>query len=496
MEELKRENERLREENGQLREEVRHLRLRLGISEGLPPAAGGGRKEVAVCDRRCGHALPKLMALLCAKICIVSTPEHGGPPDERGGYSVPVMSGLERLAGYVFPQVLGSYDFKGSASQRECAAQVPDRDIHDWGDPAEIEKTQWFRYWSGRVRSALSATVLQSVPAAGDLLVKGCNTVGLNVAAGSRTLFAVSLAGGTVTQTEYKALPRLISGTVADLSTRDLELGGITVKWLHFESFEDLVKALQGYGGLDYGGDMSDRQKFGLPGRWVDGPYNEAHDLLKGVPGATPAERRAFLLAPQPREQGQLNAKLANAIRAKDAERTRELLGLGPDNAAVAGAEGSSSVYADPNFSPWEDGERFFSFAASKFNLEAMEALLAAGADPCAVKNDGYCALAVAVQVGAQAPTKLPGVAERVEAVVERCAQAQLGTSYAAHVASLTVGARVTWTTKLGPASEAGDFAGTIVAVNDARAVGFTRLVEGASSGEQVWLNPGHLRLG
>ena len=134
MEELKRENARLREENGQLREEVQHLRLRLGISEGLPPAAGGGgEKEVAVCDWRYGHALPKLMALLCAKICIVSTPEHGGPPDERGGYSVPVMSGLERLAGYVFPQVLGSYDFKGSASQRECAAQVPDRDIHDWG---------------------------------------------------------------------------------------------------------------------------------------------------------------------------------------------------------------------------------------------------------------------------------------------------------------------------------------------------------------------------
>ena len=40
------------------------------------------------------------MALLCAKLCIVSTPEHGGPPDERDGYSVPVISGLERLAGY------------------------------------------------------------------------------------------------------------------------------------------------------------------------------------------------------------------------------------------------------------------------------------------------------------------------------------------------------------------------------------------------------------
>ena len=137
-----------------------------------------------------------------------------------------------------------------------------------------------------------------------------------------------------------------------------------------------------------------------------------------------------------------------------------------------------------------------FSCAAQNFNLEAMEALLAAGADPCAVRNDGICALAVAVQCGATAPTELPGVAERVEAVIERCAQAQLGTSYAAHVASLTVGARVTWTRKRNAASEAGDFAGTIVAVDDARAGGWTQLVEGASSGTRAWFNPGHLRLG
>ena len=71
-------------------------------------------------------------------------------------------------------------------------------------------------------------------------------------------------------------------------------MGGVNIRWLHFETLEDFLKALQGYGGVDFGGDMHARQDFGLPGQWTDGPYHEAHDLLKGVPGATPEERRAI----------------------------------------------------------------------------------------------------------------------------------------------------------------------------------------------------------
>ena len=48
-------------------------------------------------------------------------------------------------------------------------------------------------------------------------------------------------------------------------------------------SVEDYLKALQGYGGIDYGGAMQANKKFDLPGRWVDGDYNPEHDLLKGV---------------------------------------------------------------------------------------------------------------------------------------------------------------------------------------------------------------------
>ena len=114
--------------------------------------------------------------------------------------------------------------------------------------------------------------------------------------------------------------------------------------------------------------------------------------------------------------------------------------------------------------------------------------------DECAVCNKGYCALSMAVQCAATAPTELPEVAERVEAVIERCAQAQLGTSYAAHVASLTVGARVTWTNKLNDASEAGDFAGTIVR-HDADDESRPFEVEGAISGQLCRFPPSQLRL-
>ena len=435
-----------------LRKQLAELGRKLAAEAAAPaPAlAAGGRLEVRVCDAAYGHALPKLLDLLGARMVIVSTPEFGGPPDPRdGGYRVPVMSTLERVADFVVPLVYPGYDFKDSASAQDCAAQVPDRDLvaADWARPEMIEITQWFRYWGGRVRSGLAATLLMSPPAARELQIIRCGVgerSGLLIPKGGRVAFAVSFSGGHVTQTERRALPRLINGTVSDLSARDLDLGSVAIVWLHFETLEDYLKALQGYGGIDYGGDVYQRRKFDLPGRWIDGPYNAAHDLLRGVPGATPEERRAFLLAPQPPSPAQLTRQLNKAMEAKDAARVRQLLGLAADNAPLPPAE-RAPLCADPN-APTALGCPMLVLAAETFNLEAMEALLAAGADPRQVKPDGFCALSKAVQYAAQAPAEAEGVAERVAAVIERCAQAQLGTSYAAHVASLTVGAAVTWT--------------------------------------------------
>ena len=61
-------------------------------------------------------------------------------------------------------------------------------------------------------------------------------------------------------------------------------------------------------------------------------------------------------------------------------------------------------------------------------------------------------------------------------------------------VASLTLGAAVTCTVKGNAVSKAGDFAGTIVAVDDSRATGYTRLVRGAKSGKESWMSPAMLR--
>ena len=108
-----------------------------------------------------------------------------------------------------------------------------------------IETTQWFRYWSGRVRSALATVLLTAELTAGKTVIHGNGTV--------------SLCGGPITGTEKVTLPGLINGTVADLSTRDLDIDELRIKWLHFESLDDFLKALQGFGGIDFGGAMDQR---------------------------------------------------------------------------------------------------------------------------------------------------------------------------------------------------------------------------------------------
>ena len=454
------------------------------------------------CSQTSGHALPKLMSALLAKLVIVSTPEFGpGPRD--GEYNVPVMRGIEQLSRYV-PNCFGCYDFKGSAAARDCADQVPDKDVdaHGWSDRVTIETTQWFRYWSGRVRSTFATVLLTAAPAAGEVLVYDRETWGHVVCpSGSRTTFAVSISGGPITGTEKVALPGLINGTIADLSMRDLDIGELTIQWLHFESLEDFLKALQGYGGIDFGGAMKQRQKFDLPGQWIDGDYQEKYDLLKGVPGATPQKRRAFLLAPAAPDQAALNQRLIKAIYSKSVPRVRELLGLDATNTPLleGAREGARpAICADPNTKHPATGASMFLIAATKCDLEMMEALLAARADPCADNTYGFCPLqraATNAPKALDACANAPGVRERVDAALELCAQRQLGKSYADHLASLAVGAAVTWTQTF-PDGDAnhGEFAGTVVAI-DASDLSKTHTVRGAASGNLRRMNPGGLRV-
>ena len=83
-------------------------------------------------------------------------------------------------------------------------------------------------------------------------------------------------------------------------------------------------------------------------------------------------------------------------------------------------------------------------FAAEKLDIGAVEALLAAGADPCEMCGSGRgTALSMAAMFAETAPKEAQGVESTTAAVIDLCAQAQLGMSYPEHVATLTVGAAV-----------------------------------------------------
>ena len=81
----------------------------------------------------------------------------------------------------------------------------------------------------------------------------------------------------------------------------------------------------------------------------------------------------------------------------------------------------------------------------------------------------------------------VPGAVEKVDAVIDFCAQAQLGMPYAQHAARLTVGAAVTWSLIN---SSPPDKAGKIVEVLEDGNL----LVEGASGKRGSFL-PANLRL-
>lgn len=453
------------------------------------------------CSLTSGHTLGKVMRALRARMLVVSTTQNG---PKRAGLppydEVPVMSGLERLAGYVFPNLVTAYDFNGSSSA-ELRQKEPDV---RWGGvgstPMErIPETQWFSYWSGGVRTAAKAMLLSAEPLESVVRIADCKgqVTGAIFNKGSRHVFAISVSGGPVTQTEKTALPGLLRGVIADLSTRDLDIKDTYIHWLHFETLDEYLMALQGYGGIDLGGLMDSRAMFGLPGEWIFCERNAEYDLLTDVPGGTLDERRAFLMTVAAPDRDTLVAQMNKAILCESTERVRELLGLAVDNTPLPQRE-CPPLCVDPNWR-MHDGLSMFMFAASRFNLEAMEALLAAGARPHAVDTNGVCALAFAVgrwydlKKAMELP-KVEGAAQRMILTIERCAQAQLGTSYWAHRRALKVGAAVTWTNKTNEASEAGDFAGTIM-THDPHDEDVPFEVEGATSRIRVWFNPAMLRL-
>ena len=95
-----------------------------------------------------GHALGKYLAMLNAKLAVVSTPEFGPTTPGEPPFDVPVMAALERASGYAGGALVGAYDFAGSASAQDCRAQIPDKDLrrylgeehHTWDDPEAIKQ--------------------------------------------------------------------------------------------------------------------------------------------------------------------------------------------------------------------------------------------------------------------------------------------------------------------------------------------------------------------
>ena len=420
--------------------------LRSEMPEGTPPLLRRPIEPWTIVDYRptCeqGFPLGMLMTIMHASCLVVSTPEHG--PRESGGppYDVPVMSCLERLSNYA--KSFSCYDFVGSSSgmemaRKEKASGVDPKNVRD----ANIMNSHWSAYWSGGVRKSVQLATMLAQPIDCSVAFEGLRNGNVLVSEGTSVAFPVSISGGSVSQAERDALPALISGVVADLTTRDLDIGHVRLTWLHFDTVEHYLKALQGYGGIDIGGAVRERKHFDLPGLWVDGPYDAKYDLLKDVPGDTPEERRAFLMTPQDMDQDTLDMRLLNAISCKSTLRVQELLGLGSDNTLVP-KDKRRPRYADPN-SRTPGWDPMLSYAAEKFNLEAVEALLAAGADPCATCRRGT-ALSMAVMFAESAPKEVEGMESTVAAVIDLCSRAQLSMSYAEHLATLTVGAVVTCT--------------------------------------------------
>lgn len=330
------------------------------------------------CDSSSGHALGKLLRLLSAKAAMVSAPEQcpsTGTSGTNPGDSTQVAPVLEQLVGHLFPGFVPA--FAGASSRKECEQQEPDRSMsaEEWREPASVRNTQMCRYWMGRVRATLTTLVLGARPLQTETWVLGSNGYWFGLPKSCRIVFAFSMTGGPITQTEFSLLPSQIKGTVADVTTREFKMGHVFICWIHFANLCDLLKALQGYGGIDLFQAM-DLQSFDLPGEWRDGEYNEAYDLLRDVPGATPDDRREYLLrvfacAP-------LEGRLFRAIESRSADAVRDLLAQRADpNAEIATHNRLTALH----------------LAVDKASLDVVKALLEARADPSKLERRGLTPL-------------------------------------------------------------------------------------------------------
>eukprot|EP00928_Gymnodinium_smaydae_P025056 TRINITY_DN20091_c1_g1_i1.p1 TRINITY_DN20091_c1_g1~~TRINITY_DN20091_c1_g1_i1.p1 ORF type:complete len:623 (+),score=93.41 TRINITY_DN20091_c1_g1_i1:84-1952(+) len=231
--------------------------------------------------------LGEMLKVFKCKACIVSTPEKMPAPGSNDPpYDVvPTMKILEHLCDTA-KCLLPAYDFAGSASKKDCSDKLPDCNMSagDWTCPASIAQSQWARYWMGRVRATLTTLAFTTQPAE----VKVTAFAGYDssnaysVQAGNIIIFAISLGpGGPITQTEFSLLPSLFSGTIADISTRNVRLNPVQIWWLHFEHVRDMVRAFQGYGYLDVHRYVQFDRPRGKPLRWNDTDANQpSHDFL------------------------------------------------------------------------------------------------------------------------------------------------------------------------------------------------------------------------
>lgn len=216
-------------------------------------------------------SFPQLLERSGSNVVIISTPGSCPRPGSSGApYDFPCMTALEHVSGLLSPVMIPGYDFAGSASARDCKMQTPDVNMtgSDWANHDTIAGSQWARYWMGCVRGCLK-TALMTAP-----VFKDPDEVGY-WAEDCKAVFAVSISGGPITQTEKKLIPGVISGVLSDLATRNVGQAKYTIFWVHFESYADFAKALSGYGKLDYQQYVKWRCLSGLPCEWLDGPAAE-----------------------------------------------------------------------------------------------------------------------------------------------------------------------------------------------------------------------------
>eukprot|EP00928_Gymnodinium_smaydae_P072806 TRINITY_DN5609_c0_g3_i1.p1 TRINITY_DN5609_c0_g3~~TRINITY_DN5609_c0_g3_i1.p1 ORF type:complete len:445 (-),score=15.18 TRINITY_DN5609_c0_g3_i1:182-1516(-) len=232
------------------------------------------------------YSLGELIGLSNARIAFISAPATG-PREGYSGYPVQVMPIVETLVEQLHSLVVAGYDFAGSSSSGDCQNYPPDDKLSDsdWKHPNVIRSTQWCRYWMGRVRATLSSLLMASKGCEYDHCIFGRGETGVaRVQKGTKIIVAISILGGDISQVEYSLIPGLIAGTIADLDSRNFNLGNLRVYWIHFRTIQDVVKAFQGYGRIDVEAYNSCLRLLQEPAVWEDGPRDPRFDLLHFLP--------------------------------------------------------------------------------------------------------------------------------------------------------------------------------------------------------------------